>query len=62
MPSAPPVTVTQLVKQQEKNKLKEQHLQEKGAKIKAFQGLPPVHLEWLFLFMILLTTARRILN
>jgi len=41
MPSATPVTVTQLVKQQEKNRLKEQQLQEKRAKIKAFQGLPP---------------------
>ncbi|KAF8227808.1 hypothetical protein L208DRAFT_1365636 [Tricholoma matsutake] len=41
MPDAPPVTVTQLMKQQESNKLKEQQLQAKRAKIKAFQGLPP---------------------
>lgn len=42
MPDAPPVTVSKLTKQQEKNKLKEQELKAKRAKIKAFQGLPPV--------------------
>ncbi|KAF9455657.1 hypothetical protein BDZ94DRAFT_1230698 [Collybia nuda] len=41
MPAAPPVTVSKLTKQQEKNKLKEQELKTKRAKIKAFQGLPP---------------------
>jgi len=30
------------MEQQEKNKMKERQIQEKRAKIKAFQGLPPV--------------------
>ncbi|KAF9007872.1 hypothetical protein BDQ17DRAFT_1301673 [Cyathus striatus] len=37
----PPVTVTKLLKQQEKNKALEQELKAKRAKIQAFQGLPP---------------------
>jgi hypothetical protein len=61
MPDAPPVTVTKLMKQQESNKLKEQQLQEKRAKIRAFQGLPPVYLESPSQFVIGLNTERRIL-
>ena len=38
----PRVTVTQLIKQQEKNKLLEQEIVIKQAKVAAFQGLPPV--------------------
>jgi hypothetical protein len=38
----PRVTVTQLIKQQEKNKLLEQEIEIKRAKVAAFQGLPPV--------------------
>jgi len=41
MPDAPLITVTQLTKQQEKNRIMEQGLKAKRAKIKAFQGLPP---------------------
>lgn len=37
----PRVTVTQLIKQQEKNKLLEQEIEIKRAKVAAFQGLPP---------------------
>jgi hypothetical protein len=46
MPDASKVTVTQLMEQHEKNKAKEQQLQEKQAKIRAFQGLPPVCFEF----------------
>jgi len=42
MPEPPRVTVTQLIKQQEKNKLLEQEIEIKRAKVAAFQGLPPV--------------------
>lgn len=41
----PRVTVTQLIKQQEKNKLLEQEIEIKRAKVAAFQGLPPVSQE-----------------
>lgn len=47
MPDAPPVTVSKLTKQQEKIKSKEQELKTKRAKIKAFQGLPPVRYYYL---------------
>lgn len=42
MPESPPVTVTQLMQQQEANKAKERELKVKRAKVKAYQGLPPV--------------------
>lgn len=42
MPDAPPITVTQLTEQQASNKALEQQLKFKRAKIKTFQGLPPV--------------------
>lgn len=35
-------TVSQLLEQKEKNQIRERELKEKRAKIKAFQGLPPV--------------------
>ncbi|KAG9223335.1 hypothetical protein CCMSSC00406_0008939 [Pleurotus cornucopiae] len=38
---APEITVTDLVKQKEKNRLREQTLKDKRAKLAAFQGLPP---------------------
>ncbi|RDB27279.1 hypothetical protein Hypma_004295 [Hypsizygus marmoreus] len=41
MPTPPSVTVTRLTEQQSTNKLKEQELKAKRAKVKAFQGLPP---------------------
>ena len=42
MPEDSPVTVTDITTQQEINRRKEQELKGKRAKIKAFQGLPPV--------------------
>lgn len=48
MSDTPPVTVTQLINQQEVNTRKEQELKVKRAKIKAFQGLPPVCFYWEF--------------
>lgn len=36
------ITVNQLLEQKEKNQVRERELKEKRAKIKAFQGLPPV--------------------
>lgn len=38
----PSVSVTDLIKQQERNQQKEAELKMKRAKIKAFKGLPPV--------------------
>ena len=37
-----PITISQLLEQKEKNQIRERELKEKRAKIKAFQGLPPV--------------------
>ena len=61
MPDAPKVTVTQLMKQQENNKSKEEQLQEKRAKIRAFQGLPPVCFEFSPLVAIELNSRSRTL-
>lgn len=61
MPEAK-VTVTQLMKQQEKNKLKDRQLQEKRAKIKRFQGLPPVCFEFSLLVVTELNSGSRTLT
>ncbi len=37
-----PVSITQLMAQKEKNQMKQRELKEKRAKLKTFQGLPPV--------------------
>jgi HAUS augmin-like complex subunit 1 len=42
IPDEPTVTVTELAAQQERIRKKEQEVKAKKAKIKAFQGLPPV--------------------
>jgi HAUS augmin-like complex subunit 1 len=42
MPTEPDITVTQLLTQQDRLRKKEQEIKSKRAKIKAFQGLPPV--------------------
>ena len=36
------VSITQLMEQKEKNQTKQRELKEKRAKLKIFQGLPPV--------------------
>ena len=36
------VSITQLMEQKEKNQTKQRELKEKRAKLKTFQGLPPV--------------------
>jgi len=41
MPSNPPVSVTQLIQLEEKNKATEQELNAKRLRLEAFQGLPP---------------------
>jgi hypothetical protein len=42
MPAEPIITITQLIDQQDQLRRKEQDIKAKRAKIKVFQGLPPV--------------------
>ncbi|KXN83349.1 hypothetical protein AN958_01544 [Leucoagaricus sp. SymC.cos] len=48
----PPITITQLLKQKERLAKKEEDLKVKKAKLKAFQGLPPVCVHSIGLFLL----------